>query len=296
MTSHVVWSDVLISAFCVIINTFALLCNGMVLYTIHKYPRLQNFFNVFVASMAIVDICNTTFKTPLTVVTLLSEWRSLVSCIINNILACLITMVLLTSLALMTINRYYRVVKPAKFPQIFTVKRSLLFALASWLISFVLFALSFAATRSIIERKLKEVQCFHVNNPVLGVFTYLLIFVAPPSTVVVVFYIKTLRFISKSKAAISPVSCMATARLYAEEAKTLKVLLILLISWCCSTAPATTLFLLKAIMSDAPHYFFHLELIFGNMVSLVIPAVYIFVSRYYRKELFKVIICKRESP
>ena len=289
--------DSVVSAVLVVIGAFSLFSNGMVLFTIYRYPCLKHSFNVFVANLALVDIFNSAFGTPLAVKVLLSQPRltSKALCFANSSSFCLITTMMFSSLALMTVNRYYRVARPAKFRQIFTVKRSLVIAISSWFVNIILSSTALVSVTPISAYRLDKIDCFHLQKPLVGLLIYLLIFVVPPSSVVVVFYFKTHRFIYKPKAAIFSALRSMPVQRYSEEAKTLRVLLVLLLSSYCYLAPVSAVWTVEEMIPDPPHFLSIMGLLFEHLMSVIIPGVYIFASRFYRKEIYRLVTCKYHS-
>ena len=294
MDSTVSLLDIFASVVFIAISGIALLGNGTVLFTIHKHPCLKNSFNVFVVSLAFVDICNVSFNTPLAVVVLLSN--SLVQtkplCLVRTISLCLITPFLLASLTLMTINRYYRVVQPTKYENTFSRRRTLMMVVLSWLTIIALLSICLAALSPLASYELDDIVCHRSSKPTLDLFIYTFLIMLP-TAVIVIFYIKTKRFIYKPRASICPVARTPTVqKFFVEEAKTLRVLLTLLFCSYCCVIPASVLWLVQGRMGKPPSFISVLVLLFQYLNTIVVPAVYVFVSRYYRKELWKIISCK----
>ena len=292
--------DIFESLLYVLIGFLALFGNCVVLYTICKHPRLQNSFNVFVASLAIVDICNAALSVPITVTKLLTNWHpgNKFLCLLPAGFFCFVTILSLMYLSLMTTNRYYRVAKPAKFQEIFTIKRSLVLSILSATISAIISATIMGALTPITQYAYNHLECFRLEEPLVGLFVYLFAFVGPPSVFVVFFYFKTRRLIHKPRAsAVYPAttSGVPNFHLYVEEATTLKVLLILFVSSYCCLISANVFWLLDGMISNAPHYVLVLEFVFRYLSNVNIPIVYVFGSKFYRKELYKLLFCKSVS-
>ena len=285
MDSTVSLLDIFASVVFIAISGIALLGNGTVLFITYKHSCLKNSFNVFVVSLAFVDICNVSFNMPLAVVMLLSN--SLVQtkplCLLRTISLCLITPFLLASLTLMTINRYYRVVKPTKFENIFSRRRTLMMVVLSWLTIIALLSICLAALSPLAIYELDDIVCHRSSKPKLDLVIYIFALMLP-TAVIVIFYIRAKRFIYKPRASICPVARPPTVqKFYVEEAKTLRVLLTLLFwSYCC-VIPAAVLWLVQGRMEKPPSFVSALVLLFQYLTTIVVPAVYVFVSRLLQK-------------
>ena len=286
---------VFVSIMFIFVSIISFLGNGTVLFTIYKHPCLQNSFNIFVISLAIVGIFNALLSMPFAVAMILSTSQILNKplCLAHTILPSLIPTVSLASLALMTINRYYRVVKPTVFAKVFSSRRTVMLAASSWLFSLVLLSVNIAALSPFSEYKLDDVICYRLSMPLLGVLLYIILFMVCPTAVIAIFYFMTHRFIYRPRASILPALQAPTVqRMYVEDTKTLRALLILLLCSYCCLFPATILWLVEGTMTEPPSFVSVLVLLFQYLTTVVVPAVYVFVSRYYRKELWKIISCK----
>ena len=226
MGAHIPSDYIVGSIAFLVIGIFALLGNGMVLFTIYKHPSLQNSFNVFVTSLALANILNAGFCLPLTTIGIVSTSliNSRIICFIRTDAAIVTAAVSMASLALMTVNRYYLVVKPSRFPQIFGMKKTFAIAEFSWFISivFATATLAFMIPRYKYNITILSVHCLQLkSDPVAAVFLYLFVFVIPPGVIVVIFYFKSYQFIYKPRGSVLPESRTPNLQLYVKEAKTL---------------------------------------------------------------------------
>ena len=181
MDSTIPMHDIIESLIRVVIGTLALFGNCVVLYSIYKHPFLRNSFNVFVASLAVVDMFCVAFTIPLVAATLLStsQSNSRVLCFLHTATLSFVTVTTFTFLALMNINRYYRVVKPTRFQEIFSMKRSLVLSFLSSVLIFLLSTTFQAALIPITEYTPNEIDCFHPKEPLIVCFLHLFAFVFP---------------------------------------------------------------------------------------------------------------------
>ena len=296
MGAHIPSDYIVGSIAFLVIGIFALLGNGMVLFTIYKHPSLQNSFNVFVTSLALANILNAGFCLPLTTIGIVSTSliNSRIICFIRTDAAIVTAAVSMASLALMTVNRYYLVVKPSRFPQIFGIKKTFAIAGFSCFISivFATATLAFMIPRYKYNITILSVHCLQLkSDPVVAVFLYLFVFVIPPGVIVVIFYFKSYQFIYKPRGSVLPESRTPNLQLYVKEAKTLRVLLILLVSHYCCLIPMIFLRLAEKILSECPLYFPVLGKLLQYLINIVIPVIYAFVSNHFRKEIQNIVVC-----
>ena len=282
------------SVFLLVMCVFTIFGNVTVIVTIFRHPLLHNSFNVFIANFAFVGLYHNVLVIPITLAALIAQpWSiSKILCVCLNGHMIFTTAILLWSFAAMAVNRYYRVVKPSTFPHIFTTRRSVMAAAAMWIALAVLSIVFLSALLPITEFKLDSSHCFGLKKPVVGALLALFLFVTPPSFITLFFYLKTSWFIKKQRSSILPLSRSGEIRLYAEERKTLRVLLVLLVTSLCCWFFSLTFWLLVELMTHPPGYFPDLETFSSNLLGVVFPIVYIFVSKYYRNELLKIVSCR----
>ena len=269
---------------------FVSLClNAVVLITLYRTPRLHNSFNLLVVNLAATDIFNTLFSIPIAASSLMhnSLVREASVCLMFHWGIFLVsTAVVLFSLMLMTINRYYLLVKPDKYRKIFTMRLTSLMAICSWMLYIVLGSLLLYLLSPSIEYQLDHMHCIHLTKPMLGIVLNLTIWL-PPSLVLITFCYKT--HIYKPRAILPT---QVAAKRYLQDAKTLKIILFLLVGSYCCLIPATSFRFVESILPNSPHYLALLGIIFQYLNSVFIPVIYIFVSRHFKKELCKMIRCK----
>ena len=115
----------------------SLFWNLLVCFAVYRNTRLRQPSNYYIISLALSDILQALFTMPLSVGMLATgEWR-------NGIPACYFMVISMLSLAstsiftmtLMALNRYYKVVKPAKYQNIFTKRFIIVTAALAWIAS-----------------------------------------------------------------------------------------------------------------------------------------------------------------
>ena len=98
--------------------------------------RMRTITNMFVASLAISDFCLGAFiACPLGLSVLVtSQWPfSDTTCQYQGYIVVTLTVASIHTLALMALNRYFRIVKPSKYRRYFTKKKTTIIIVVSWL-------------------------------------------------------------------------------------------------------------------------------------------------------------------
>jgi hypothetical protein len=113
------------TAIMLVITTSAFFGNLMVCWAIFRNKRLRTLPNIYVATLAVSDILMASFCMPLSVEVLItSNWtKSFDVCQFQGFFSFFLAFTSLQTMTAMAINRYYRVVKPAKYGTYFTLRR-----------------------------------------------------------------------------------------------------------------------------------------------------------------------------
>ena len=131
-------------------TTFALvmiisfLGNLLVCYAVYRNRRLRNPSNYYIISLALTDVLQASCSMPLAVAYLATgEWSfGMAACSFVAILKLSLTKVSAFNMALMALNRYYKVVKPNKYQGIFKPRNIVITALLAWIIPMTFVILS----------------------------------------------------------------------------------------------------------------------------------------------------------
>ncbi|KAJ7333844.1 melatonin receptor [Desmophyllum pertusum] len=119
-----------------IIST-AFIGNLLVLYIVYKSPRLRNVPGLFVASLALSDIAMATLATPPSLAaTITGRWTSgFAACQFQGFVVITLVAASLQTMALMSIDRYFRVVHPMKHRIFFTMSRARYMTASVWIVA-----------------------------------------------------------------------------------------------------------------------------------------------------------------
>ena len=123
----------------VLILLLLFLGNSLTLLVMLLNRRMRTIPNMFVASLAVSDVllglCSLVpFGIPVLVT---SHWLfNDTACQFQGYITVALVVASIHTLVLMAVNRYYRIVKPAKYQRYFTKKKTLIMILVSWFSSF----------------------------------------------------------------------------------------------------------------------------------------------------------------
>ena len=119
------------------IAALAFIGNLLVLYIVYKTPRLRNVPGLFVASLALSDIAMATFGSPPSLASLITgHWiSSFAACQFQGFVVIATVAASLQTMALMSVDRYFRVVHPIKHRIFFTMPRARLMAASVWILA-----------------------------------------------------------------------------------------------------------------------------------------------------------------
>ena len=128
-----------------LVMILSLLGNLMVCYAVRRNQRLRCPSNYYIISLALTDISQALLAMPLSVVFLATgAWPfGIPLCYFFAIVKLSLVKISLFTMALMALNRYYKIVRPARYQTVFTKKFILTTASAVWV---TLTAVSVSAT------------------------------------------------------------------------------------------------------------------------------------------------------
>ena len=256
----------------------SLVGNLMVCYAVRRQPRLRRPNNYFIISLALTDISQALFTMPLSVV-LLATGKWPFGTFLSRFAA--ISMISLTyistfTMALMALNRYYKIVKPAKYQTLFTKKFIISSASAVWAVVIVnavvsMFALGFPSY--VHPAFAVPVIWFPmpISRPSVLIISYL------PYPVIVFCYWKIHRAVKMHNANVSWQSANV------EDVRVSKILFVTVVAFLSLWLPAQTL-LVVSFRVTIPRQLalFATLLIFSS--SFINPFIYGFMNSTFRDE------------
>ena len=132
-TFQVVLESLIYSSICV----SGFIGNLLVIYVVYKSARLRNVPGLFIASLALSDIAIISLATPPSSVAIIrGRWTAgFVICQFQGFVVIATVAASLQTMALMSVDRYFRVVYPIKHRIFFTMPRARLMAASVWILA-----------------------------------------------------------------------------------------------------------------------------------------------------------------
>lgn len=152
--------------------------NLLVLYIVYKSARLRNVPGLFIASLALSDIAIIALATPPSLLSLIKgNWVStFAACQFQGFIVIVTVAASLQTMALMSVDRYFRVVHPTKHRLFFTMPRARLMAASVWILALA-YPVPYLATDKIFVFHPGKFFCFFVEEESLAADTiYVCIF------------------------------------------------------------------------------------------------------------------------
>lgn len=108
----------------------------MVLAVVYRNRRLRTLTNACIINLAVSDILMAVLCMPLTTTSLITvEWSMAdAACKFQGILGVSLSFISLQTMTLTAVNRYFRIVRPGKYPSIFTKRSTIIMIAAIWLV------------------------------------------------------------------------------------------------------------------------------------------------------------------
>lgn len=271
-----------------LVMVLSFLGNLMVCHAIRRNPRLRCPSNYYLISLALTDIFQAVLVMPLSVFLLaMGRWPfGTPMCYVSAITKLSLSKTSLLTMALMALNRYYKIVRPASYQSIFTKRFIVITASAAW-VTMVLMSLIFAFAS---DSRPQEDMSFAVCRVSFGQFvSVVLIIMYLPYFVIGFCYWKIYRVVRMHNANISWQSANV------EHVKITKTLLVTIVGFAILWVPAHAVFVAFLFELYVPHQLKFMVTFFVFTSSCVNPFIYGFMNRAFRHE-FKKILTTRNNP
>ena len=176
----------------ILILLLIFLGNTLTLLVIVLNRQMRTIPNMLVASLAISDLCMGAISAcPLGIPSLAaSQWPfSDIVCQYEGYVAITLAIVSVHTLALMAVNRYFRIVKPAKYRRYFTKKKATIMILVTWLYAMCSSLPYLLSGHKMVFHPSKNFCYLHIDS---GTFTTFLVtvYVGLPSCVIFYCYLR----------------------------------------------------------------------------------------------------------
>ena len=272
-----------------LVMIISFLGNLLVCYAVYRNPRLRNPSNYYIISLALTDILLASCAMPLSVAYLATgEWSFGTSaCEFFAILTTSMTETSAFNMALMALNRYYKVVKPNKYQAVFKPRNIVTTALLAWIIPMTFAILSVFVFDEEAKPNAGYPICV-IQFPKLSLtavfgVTYSQYFI------IVFCYWKIYRKVKMHNANLSWQSSNAV------DVKVSKTLFVTVVSFVSLFLPASVIFTLHEFLwpTGFPRFVALLAVFLIFMTSSTNPFIYGYMNRAFRNEFKKFLMPKR---
>lgn len=270
--------------------------NSMVLAVVYRDRRLRTLTNSYIVNLAVSDILMALFCMPLTAISLITVEWSLgdTICKFQATLEVILTFISLQTMTLTAVNRYFRIVRPGKYPSIFTKRSTIIMIAAIWLVGLCFGELYVWASGGEIVYLPRAGTCFPRLVPlVVAVFGYMI-----PSILISVCYFLVYRAVRRHSLTVtcSLQRGVEPLRPNCEELNTTKILFFVMLGFILCWVPTQIigLILAKIVHTLPPEY----PWICFTLVYLscaINPIIYGVMNHKFRKEFKKLLLSAKHG-
>lgn len=293
-------------AILLIINIAAFVGNLLVCIASYRNQRLRSAANVYMIALAITDILAATITTPMTLASIMKgRWVfGIYGCRIQGFFAHFLVYTSMYTLALMAVNRYFRIVKPKYYKKIFGGRRPLCLIAVVWVFVALFVSTPPAAglARFEFEPGVSLYMCIlDFKTPTGGVvflFLVLIFFVILSMALIIASYVQVSRAIRQHQQNLQ-LTLKTTRRgmtnVSVEEIKITKTLFILVMAFVLCWIPVYSVVSIIRTGLDSTMTnegsLIATYLIF--LSSAINPYIYAFSHRIFRNEFKRILFCGR---
>ncbi|KAK3730599.1 hypothetical protein QZH41_006675 [Actinostola sp. cb2023] len=282
--------------FAVVITIASLLGNSLVIYIIHKDSRLRSITNVFIESLAWTDVCMAVSVMPFWISSVFNgrwvlndafcPWIGFIALSIA-LLCALLTM------ALIAVNRYFRVVRSATYRKYFKSRRSaVVYCLIVWITAILLSSPPLYGWGVIqYHNKISVCTLFWDMKNISYVVLIIGGAVNGTTIVICICYYKIYKTVKSSTANINAHNPNSTAG-HTTDIKLLKstfaVVCFFMITW----VPVSFVVFFETVGIVAPRVVFAFIVLVVNSSSCGNPIIYGILNPQFRRALVHVLKCR----
>ncbi len=264
--------------------------NTMVLAVVYRNQRLRTVTNAYIINLAVSDILMAVFCMPLTTIALITvEWpMSDTVCNFQGILGVSLSFISLQTMTLTAVNRYFRIVRPGKYPSIFTKRSTIIMIAAIWLVGLSFGELYVWASGGEIVFLQKAGTCFPRYVPlVVSIHGYLL-----PSILIFACYLLVYKAVRRHSLTVTCTLQRGEQPLgpNCEEINATKILFFVMLGFILCWVPTQVIGLILAkIMHTLPPEYPWICFTLVYLSCAINPIIYGVMNHKFRKEFKKLI-------
>ena len=277
---------VLESSVAVLIFLVAVPGNMLVLLVVYKTPRLRNAAGILITSLAISDITLILFESPITFSAMITgRWLGgFYLCQITGYAVPFLCSASVQTMALMALDRHFRIAHPVRHRTIFSIKRTKVMALLVWLCASTV-QLPYVANGGVYNFHPGKSICFAEFTPSANVgFVYL----ALPSIVVQHFYLKVFLALRANRNRVQTLQGLTSDlfRMTTQEVKLTRTLLVTVLAYAICWTPVMITDLVDLALGGwaLPRGVYMMYMICGLASCCINPLVYGTMNKVFRNE------------
>ncbi|XP_078359190.1 melatonin receptor type 1A-like [Oculina patagonica] len=265
--------------------------NVLVLLVVYKTPRLRNAAGILITSLAISDLALILLEFPLTYSSIIAgRWLAgFYLCQITGYAVPFLCSASLQTMALMALDRHFRIAHPIKHRTIFSVKRTKLMLVIVWLIATTV-QLPYVVNDGVYTFHPGKVICFleFTFSAKVGII-YLIL----PSLVVQHFYMKVFLALRANKKRVQTLQGQSIdgLRMTTQEIKLTRTLLVTVLAFAICWTPVMITDLVDMSLGGwaLPRGVYMMYTICGLASSCINPLVYGIMNKVFRREYVRLL-------
>ena len=278
----------------VLILLLLFLGNSLTLLVMLLNRRMRTIPNMFVASLAVSDLllglCSLVpFGIPVLVT---SHWLfNDTACQFQGYITVALVVASIHTLVLMAVNRYYRIVKPAKYQRYFTKKKTLIMILVSWFSSFCTPLPHVLSGRKMVFHPAKFICSFGIESRASTHFGYPL-YIGVPTCVIIYCYLRIFSTVRNHNRNVhlpgNPISLVNV-----EDVKVARTIFLVVVFFNLCWIPILTVNVLDDVFQRwiFPTEVYILNSFLGTLSSAVNPLLYGVMNKSFRTNYLKLLRC-----
>ena len=270
--------------------------NALVLLSFYRNPSLRTVTNYFVLSLSITDIVIASTVLPPTLIWSIKS-RFVFGqglCDFQAIWSSGLTLVSVTNIAVMAVNRFVCVCKPHIYKKLFNHKTSVVMIIGFWVSSFTIMILARNVGGGVYSRFSPfKITCLFVyttdGNKAGAMLRYLphMLFLGLPFSIMALCYYRVFKAIRRHKNNIAP-SSNGSLGTSVQEIKITWTLFAVLLAYCLTWIPVFSVLLAANVTEYVPREAQMIVTYTGIGSSAINPVIYGFFNTAIRKEYKKI--------
>ena len=295
---ELVWIETALFA---IINVAAFIGNLSVCYAVYRSQRLRTLSNMFVVALAFSDILMSTCCMPFSVATLIrGQWIfGEAFCRFHGFGVFTFELASLHTMGIITVSRYFCVVRPEKYVVLFKKQRTLMYIAVVWFVALIESVPPFFFEHVGFEFQPGKAMCLYTFDANIAYTIFIeCVYIATPLTIIPICYSKVFYTVSRSNRVFSLENNPQQLRANVEEAKITKTLAAVMVGFACCWLPVSIIDYIDVARGEPTlaRQVYHTYGFLVYLRSAINPFIYGATQKQFRREymaVFRDVLCLR---